>query len=66
MSVANMGTYTIVSIDVNTALEELFDIAYINADDVDLTGITDNNDGTYNFTFTDATAPLSYTVNYCI
>lgn len=56
--------YTIISTDVDSALVELFDIANIMDDDVELVSINDNNDGTYSFSFEDIQA--NYVVNYCI
>lgn len=67
MSVANMVTeaqYVIIAENVDEALEELFDVAYISSDDVELVGVVDMLDGTYQFGFNDV--EVAYTVNYCI
>jgi hypothetical protein len=56
--------YVIIAENVDEALEELFDVAYISSDDVELVGVVDMLDGTYQFGFNDV--EVAYTVNYCI
>ena len=67
VNAVNMVTdaqYVIVADDVNEALGELYDVADIDPEDVELVSVVDMLDGTYQFGFNDV--EVAYTVNYCI
>lgn len=56
--------YIIIAESADEALDELFEIAYICEDDVELVSIVDMLDGTYQFGFNDVKRVAF--VNYCI